>query len=127
MNIKVYGAPWCPDCRRSKQFLGELRVEYDWIDIDQDAAAVQYVRSVNNGKQIIPTIVFPDGSFLAEPSNDEGPTRGENIGTGKDTCGRLSFAFSRSARRRTALRIDLAPSRPAINHRPQVATQKGTQ
>ena len=37
MNIKVYGAPWCPDCRRSKQFLGELRVAYDWIDIDQDA------------------------------------------------------------------------------------------
>ena len=71
MNIKVYGAPWCPDCRRSKQFLGELRVAYDWIDIDQDAAAAQYVRSVNNGKQVIPTIVFPDGSFLAEPSNDE--------------------------------------------------------
>ena len=28
-NIKVYGAPWCPDCRRAKQFLGEQRVPYD--------------------------------------------------------------------------------------------------
>lgn len=70
-KLRVYGAPWCPDCRRSKQFLGELRVEYDWIDIDQDAEAAAYVRSLNSGKQIIPTIVFPDGSFLAEPSNDE--------------------------------------------------------
>ena len=35
-NVAVYGAPWCPDCKRSKQFLGEQRVPYDWVDIDQD-------------------------------------------------------------------------------------------
>ena len=69
--ITVYGAPWCPDCRRSKQFLGELRVPYEWIDIDNDEAAREYVSSINSGKQIIPTIVFDDGSFLAEPSNAE--------------------------------------------------------
>ena len=70
-DVKVYGAPWCPDCRRSKQFLGEMRVPYDWIDIDQDAKAAEYVREKNNGKQIIPTIIFADGSVLTEPSNDE--------------------------------------------------------
>jgi thioredoxin reductase (NADPH) len=70
-RIKVYGAPWCPDCRRAKQFLGEQRVPYDWIDIDEDPQAAAFVREKNNGKQIIPTIVFPDGSFLAEPSNAE--------------------------------------------------------
>ena len=70
-EIKVYGAPWCPDCRRSKQFLGEMRVPYEWIDIDKDTSAASFVRSVNSGRQIIPTIVFKDGSFLAEPSNDE--------------------------------------------------------
>ncbi len=69
--IKVYGAPWCPDCRRSKQFLGEMRIPYEWVDIDQDPAAAQVVREKNNGKQIIPTIVFEDGSFLVEPGNDE--------------------------------------------------------
>lgn len=35
-GVKVYGAPWCPDCRRSKQFLGEQRIAYDWIDIDRE-------------------------------------------------------------------------------------------
>jgi thioredoxin reductase (NADPH) len=70
-QIKVYGAPWCPDCRRSKQFLGEMRIPYEWIDIDQDKAAAAFVREKNGGKQIIPTIIFPDGSFLAEPSNNE--------------------------------------------------------
>src|SRR3990172_7945579 len=69
--IKVYGAPWCPDCRRSKQFLGEMRVPYDWIAIDENPSAAELVRQKNDGKQIIPTIVFPDGSFLAEPANDE--------------------------------------------------------
>lgn len=70
-RIRVYGALWCPDCRRAKQFLGEQRVAYDWIDIDQDPQAAVLVREKNAGKQIIPTIIFPDGSFLAEPSNDE--------------------------------------------------------
>ena len=70
-EIKVYGAAWCPDCRRAKQFFGEQRVVYDWIDIDQVPAAADLVREKNAGKQIIPTIIFPDGSFLVEPSNDE--------------------------------------------------------
>jgi thioredoxin reductase (NADPH) len=70
-ELKVYGAPWCPDCRTSKQFLGEQRIPYDWFDIDQDPDAARLVREKNAGKQIIPTIVFPDGSFLTEPSNAE--------------------------------------------------------
>lgn len=70
-EVTLYGAHWCPDCRRSKQFLGEHRVQYHWIDIDEDAAAVEVVRQYNKGRQIIPTIVFADGSHLAEPSNDD--------------------------------------------------------
>ena len=70
-NITVYGAPWCPDCTRAKQFLGEQRVRYNWIDIDQNEDARAYVQKVNDGKQIIPTIIFEDGSLLVEPSNSE--------------------------------------------------------
>ena len=67
-RITVYGAPWCPDCRQSKQFLGEQRVGYNWVDIDQDQEGREYVQQINDGKQIIPTIVFPDGSVLVEPT-----------------------------------------------------------
>ncbi len=70
-SIVVYGAHWCPDCRRSKQFLGEHQIPYEWADIEQDAAAEAYVIEKNEGKRIIPTIVFADGSFLVEPSNAE--------------------------------------------------------
>lgn len=71
-NITVYGALWCPDCRRSKQFLAEHRIPYRWIDIEQEPDAQEIVRQLNDGRQIIPTIVFDDGGpVLAEPSNSE--------------------------------------------------------
>jgi thioredoxin reductase (NADPH) len=68
-KITVYGAYWCPDCRRAKKFLGEQFVPYNWVDIEQDKQAEQFVLLKNNGKRIIPTIVFEDGSFLVEPTN----------------------------------------------------------
>jgi len=68
-QIVVYGATWCPDCRRAKQFFGEQRIQFQWVDVEQDEKAMAYVESVNQGRRIIPTIVFPDGSILVEPSN----------------------------------------------------------
>ncbi|MGD9045792.1 MAG: FAD-dependent oxidoreductase, partial [Desulfobacterales bacterium] len=70
-KITVYGAHWCPDCRRSKQFLGEHQIPYNWVDIEQDKQAEQFVIEKNDGKRIIPTVTFADGSFLVEPSNAE--------------------------------------------------------
>ena len=70
-KITVYGAPWCPDCRQSKQFLGEQRVRYNWVDIDEDEEGRKRVQELNDGKQIIPTIIFEDGLILVEPSNAE--------------------------------------------------------
>ncbi|MBU0491221.1 MAG: FAD-dependent oxidoreductase [Chloroflexi bacterium] len=67
--IIIYGAYWCPDCHRSKQFLGEHQIPYRWIDIEQDPAAEAHVIQKNNGKRLIPVIEFADGSFLVEPSN----------------------------------------------------------
>lgn len=74
-KITVYGAPWCPDCRQSKQFLGEQGVRFDWVDIDPDEGGSRRVQEVNDGKQVILTIVFDDGSILLEPSNAELATK----------------------------------------------------
>ena len=70
-KVTVYGAYWCPDCRRSKKFLGEQFVPYNWVDIEQNKDAEMFVLEKNMGKRIIPTIVFEDGSFLVEPTNAE--------------------------------------------------------
>lgn len=70
-TIIVYGADWCGDCRRSKRFLDEQHIPYTWIDTDQDKEGEALVRQKNNGQRVIPTIIFEDGSFLVEPSNEE--------------------------------------------------------
>ncbi len=70
-RITVIGASWCPDCRRAKEFLGEQRVAYDWIDLELHPEATELVERINGGSRAIPTIIFPDGSHLTEPGNDE--------------------------------------------------------
>jgi len=70
-QITVYGTVWCPDCKRSKAFLGEQRVQYQWVDIEQDEEAAKYVEQVNNGRRTVPTIVCRDGTILVEPTNAE--------------------------------------------------------
>ena len=71
MTIQLYGASWCPDCRRAKKFLSEQRVSFEWHDIEGREDFQKIVQDRNNGNNVIPTIVFDDGSHLAEPSNEE--------------------------------------------------------
>lgn len=68
-EIVVYGTTWCPDCQRAKQFFGDHRIHYEWVNIELDADAMAYVEQVNKGSRSVPTIIFPDGSVLVEPSN----------------------------------------------------------
>lgn len=68
-TIVVYSTVWCPDCKRAKKFFGEQRIPYHNIDIEHDPEAMALVEKLNNGKRIVPTIVFPDGDILVEPSN----------------------------------------------------------
>ncbi len=74
-NIKLYGTNWCSDCKRSKKFLGEQRVHYEYINIEEDMDGQAFVQKVQNGGLTIPTIVFEDSSLLIEPSNAELATK----------------------------------------------------
>ena len=70
-GIIVYGTVWCPDCTLARRVLDQQGTPYTWIDIDTDPAASAYVMQVNRGFRSVPTIVFPDGSILVEPSKPE--------------------------------------------------------
>jgi len=70
-NILVYGADWCGDCWRAKRFFDAHSIPYQWIDVESNLAADGTVRKINNGKRIIPTIIFEDGSILVEPSDED--------------------------------------------------------
>ncbi len=70
-NIRLYGADWCSDCKRSKKFLGEQRIQYEYINIENDQDGQAFVQHVQSGGMSIPTIVFDDESVLIEPSNSQ--------------------------------------------------------
>lgn len=67
--ILMYSTPWCGDCWRAKRLFAEHGVAYTEIDIERDPAAAERVARINGGMQSVPTILFPDGSILVEPTN----------------------------------------------------------
>ncbi len=68
--MTVYGAAWCPHCRRVKKFLAAHRVRYTFVDVDADPQAIERVKELQGGAQIIPTVVYPDGTHEVNPSNE---------------------------------------------------------
>jgi mycoredoxin len=70
-TLIIYTTPWCGDCRRVKQLLDDRKIPYIEINIDQDPQAAQFVEAINEGYRSVPTLVFPDGTTLTEPSNPE--------------------------------------------------------
>jgi glutaredoxin-like protein len=70
-ELIIYGTVWCGDCRRTRGFLDRNQIVYKWINIDADRDGEAYVYQVNHGNRSVPTIAFPDGSVLVEPSNDQ--------------------------------------------------------
>ena len=67
-KIKMYVTTWCGDCRMAKRWFDNRGIAYESINIEEDDNAADYVRRVNRGYKSVPTIVFPDGSILVEPS-----------------------------------------------------------
>ncbi len=70
-RILLYGADWCPDCRKSKSFLDDNNIHYQFIDIDTNEWAIPIITKINNGKRKIPTIIINDDRVLVEPENEE--------------------------------------------------------
>jgi mycoredoxin len=64
----MYTTRWCAFCKRLKSQLARDGIEITEVDIEREPAAAEYVMSVNGGNQTVPTVVFPDGSALTNPS-----------------------------------------------------------
>ena len=68
--IHLYGASWCGDTRRSRRFLDDLHIPYQYHDIDRDPAAKHHVIA-QAGKQKIPVIDLGNNTTLIEPTDDQ--------------------------------------------------------
>ncbi|WP_092656636.1 mycoredoxin [Actinopolymorpha singaporensis] len=67
-SITMYSTPWCGYCRRLKGQLERAGIAYTEVDIEHQPDAAELVMKVNGGNQTVPTVVFPDGSALTNPS-----------------------------------------------------------
>lgn len=67
-TLTMYSTTWCGYCRRLKSQMAREGIEYTEVDIEQDPKAADFVMSVNGGNQTVPTVQFPDGSALTNPS-----------------------------------------------------------
>ena len=66
--LTVYSTTWCGYCHRLKSQLDREGIAYEAVDIERDAAAADFVMSVNGGNQTVPTVRFGDGSALTNPT-----------------------------------------------------------
>ncbi|HEX8335928.1 MAG TPA: glutaredoxin family protein [Pyrinomonadaceae bacterium] len=69
-GVKVYGADWCEDTRRTREYLDRLGVQYQYIDVEQDESAAAWVRGQNGGKERKPTVDIA-GQVLSVPTDHE--------------------------------------------------------
>lgn len=68
-TIDLFGADWCPDCRRAKSYLKSMNIDFNFIDVDLDKEATAKVEAINKGKRIIPTLII-NGKSFTNPTND---------------------------------------------------------
>jgi mycoredoxin len=67
-QLIMYTTSWCGYCRNLKRQLARDGIDISEVDIEHDEAAADYVMSVNGGNQTVPTLLFPDGTALVNPS-----------------------------------------------------------
>ncbi|MFH9661900.1 mycoredoxin [Streptomyces sp. NPDC017248] len=67
-TVTMYSTTWCGYCRRLKSQLDREGIAYSEINIEQDPESAAFVEKANDGNQTVPTVLFPDGSTLTNPS-----------------------------------------------------------
>jgi mycoredoxin len=83
-QLTMYTTQWCGFCRNLKNQLARVGIEMAEVDIERDPAAAEFVMSVNGGNQTVPTVVFPDGSVMTNPSANQVRARLDAINAGQE-------------------------------------------
>ncbi|UPK73990.1 mycoredoxin [Nocardioidaceae bacterium SCSIO 66511] len=67
-QFTMYSTPWCGYCHRLRGQLDREGIAYEVVDIEQQPEAAAIVEKANGGNQTVPTLVFPDGTAMTNPS-----------------------------------------------------------
>jgi mycoredoxin len=70
-ELVMFTTTWCGYCVRLKRFLDREGIGYREVNIEEDPDAAAFVMSVNGGNRTVPTLRFPNGAALTNPSPAE--------------------------------------------------------
>jgi mycoredoxin len=70
-QVTMYTTTWCGYCVRLKRLMALEGIEFAEVDIEVDARAADVVMAANGGNRTVPTLVFPDGTALTNPSIEQ--------------------------------------------------------
>ncbi|WP_116452594.1 mycoredoxin [Blastococcus litoris] len=69
--VTMYTTDWCGYCVRLKKLMEREGIAFSEVNIERDATAAELVMQANGGNRTVPTLVFPDGVALTNPSIDQ--------------------------------------------------------
>jgi mycoredoxin len=64
----MYSTSWCGYCRRLKSQLERDGIAYVEVDIEETPDAAEFVERINGGNRTVPTVHFPNGAALTNPT-----------------------------------------------------------
>jgi thioredoxin reductase (NADPH) len=67
-GVRVIGHQWSPQSSEIRDFLGRNFVPHQWLNVETDETAKQLLTTTGAAASSLPIVVFPDGSFLGNPS-----------------------------------------------------------
>ncbi len=67
-KVIMYGTPTSPMVPPVRGMLDRAQAPFDYVNIAENAESRGKVMAINDGNASVPTLVFPDGSTLTEPS-----------------------------------------------------------
>jgi len=69
--VTMYTTDWCGYCVRLKKLMQREGIPFSEVNIERDDAAAALVMQANGGNRTVPTLLFPDGVALTNPSIDQ--------------------------------------------------------
>jgi thioredoxin reductase (NADPH) len=70
-GIRLLGARWSPQSFNVKEFLSRNLIPYQWADVETDDSVKEQVISITGDINKLPVVLFPDGSHMVTPANQE--------------------------------------------------------
>ncbi len=67
--VTIFAAGWCPFCRKLRERLDRTETPYDLVDVEADGMdeVNEWIKSVNDGNRIVPTVLYSDGTHATNP------------------------------------------------------------